>query len=221
MSKYFAMFAIAVLLVGSNVFLWDKWVTSKQAKNDAVAQLQDEKNKNKVRVSNSMLSSVSKFTFAEITGEYHYFLDKTFGKLLARDKIKSMYEWSYTFNFGFNVPDHWNWCPKVVDETLGVVAVNAPKISQTNSNPPAPRSMQVFRGANWNKHEVEADAFVTEYARQDMEERAQAYLKNDTIVKSVRLSLGAHLQNAMNANLDGAKPVSKVEVKFVDTSTCG
>lgn len=221
-----AISTIVALSIASTAFYWNQ---NKGLKGDLLnletevtnltLQLNFEVEKNKIRVSNSILQNAAKLTFAEVSNEFNYLYDKKLGELLKHERVTTLYEWKYTFSFGVDIKEGWDWCPKV-DEVNGVVKVQAPKIEQTNVNPVAPMITKVVNNAYWDEHLEIANKIVFDKATDVVDERGKSYLTQKSIIDMVELSLSSHLKNVMNAAHKASNPISKVEVIFVEESSC-
>lgn len=197
---------ISLLLAAATYHFWNKVDGLEKA-------LEDEKQKNQIRISNATLSEVSRFEFLDVQNDFSYLLDKKYGSGAKHERVTALYGWTYQFSFGFDLSSGWDWCPEVVDEKLGIVEVAVPDVVQTNSNAPAPEPVKVFNGAYWDDHKTAVSEEVSEYAHKKVKEMADAYLNNPTTVSSVQRSLSKHLQSVMNAAHSNANPISEVRLK--------
>lgn len=209
---------IAIILAGGSYHFWDKSDQLERDNNLIKEKLSNEIEKHKIKISKTNLSQVTKFTFLEVTNEFQYLYEKTLGKWLTKDKVGVLYQWDYTFSFGFDLTKepNWNWCPTLISNEPGVIQVNAPGIVQTNVNSPSPKPVRVFNDAYWDEHQVRISNEVNEHANEKVKEVASIYLKNPTTISSVTKALGAHLQQVMNSAYEDSNPIREVRVVFSD-----
>jgi len=205
---------VALIFAGGSYHFWEKSDKLEQEKSNAISELKQEREKSKIKIGSTTLSDVTKFTFLEVTNEFSYIFDKSLGKLAKADKILALYEWDYTFSFGFDLKSQWNWCPKVIDQKMGIVQVNAPDITQTNSNKPAPSRTKVFNGAYWDDHKIEVEKLVHKYANKKTLEIAENYISKPSTKESVKRALSKHLQTIMNSAYPESNPISEVKIIF-------
>lgn len=194
----------------------------KSAKQEAA----HEKELRKINVKNSTLSSVTKFVFSEVTNQYTYYFDTNFVTWFTQtwggDRVQIVYEWPYTFSFGIELPEQWNWCVKVLKDKPGFVSVNSPKPSFLYTNPPNPTPAE--RGIiNAPSHAVN-DATVKQQmdamSLQRVKEDAQQYLQDSYVQKNITLSFSKHIQEIMNLSHPHSNPVAGVDINYVDDNTC-
>ena len=217
MAKYITIAVILITFFGVIYFGGQKIQSLKTDIQELSLTLENEKEKNRIKISKTMLSSVSKFTFLEVKSSFSYLYDDNIGSGVKYEKVTALFEWEYVFSFGFDVPKDWDWCPKIVDGENGVVSVNAPPVTQTNSNLPAPSKTKVLNGAYWDAHEVEIENTVKQLAQERIKEVAESYLENATTQQSVRDSLSNHLKTIMNAGHSNSNPIRTVKVIFGKT----
>ncbi len=214
---------VAILLAGGLYHFWDT-ANSLEKDNAAVEQkLHNELEKQKIRITKTNLSGVTKFTFLEITNQFDYLYEKKYGKWLKADNVDILFTWDYTFSFGFDLTDKpdWNWCPTPVAHAPGVIQINAPEIVQTNANPPAIKRLRTFNGAYWNEYKDQISGDVNKYADEKVAQVARTYLENPTTRESIKNALGAHLQRIMNDAYPDSNPISEVRVVFSDVCKAG
>ena len=203
---------ISLLLAFGTYHFWDRSKKINDQKVQVEQALAEEKQKSEIKINNSTFAEVTKFTFLEITNEFLYFYEDKIGV----KNIKAIYEWDYTFSFGFDLSKHdgWDWRPKIIDEELGIVQITAPKIVQTNANIPSPVLKHLILKPRTKEHHKEAARKVLEYATKKMEDMANSYLSKETTTISIKKALGSHLQNVMNSTHANSNPISEVRVVF-------
>lgn len=205
---------LIVLTLALGVFSYAQWDKSNQLE----TELEDAAERAKINITSSMLSKATEFTFMKITNSFSYYMDRSFGEGLIKGRWKALYEWDYTFNFGFKILEGWQWCIDVNHEE-GIVTLNAPKISQLNDSSAAPEAVEIFNAGN-RDNTARANAKAKEIANKKMAEAEKAYLSNKTIQSSVKKSLGAFFQEILNDAHEYSNPIRKVNVNLVSKSSC-
>ncbi|MCW9030910.1 MAG: hypothetical protein OQK58_05430 [Gammaproteobacteria bacterium] len=211
MNKILSIILIAAL-GGSSVYFWQEAKANK-------ASFDAEVEKSKIKITKQTFSDVVKLTFLEIKTDFVYFYDREFKEGL-NDKISVLYEWDYTFSYGFDLgqKNNWNWCAKVIDGDKGIVQVNAPNIVLISSNPPSPQPKKTFKKASYKKNVEKAAAEILKVAIEKNKDVAKAHLSNASTKASIQNALASHLQDIMNSAHKDSNPISKVNVVF--SSVC-
>ena len=211
---------LLLLLVLSVGFGGYKWSDLSQRVKDAEALLQHEGDLRRINVSSSTLSDESKFVFANIKNQYSYYYNKGFTRAgMVVDSVKIIYAWDYTFSFGVEIPNEWNWCVKDIPDQPGYVQVNSPEPSFLSSNPPSPKEVDIINGSN-STNDLTRSREMAEISLARVNADAEQYLDDPSLKKTIRLAFSKHLQEVMNSSHQESNPVAGVVLNYVETSSC-
>lgn len=204
MDRIVAWVAVVVLAIASFFFY--------QKAGDAASKAEEAKSKYdimmKTKVDAGLLVKARQLTFAKI--------EDSFSKI-AHDsgmgwRADIEYVWVYPYNFGFDVPENWNWNLKEVEP--GVVSLDVPPLKQLNFSPVAPKERTKINGAN-GTHLSKMIAKVTADAETMVKDREKYYLDNGTIQDTAKLGMAAFIMDILNANTPKDRlPIRKVIVNI-------
>lgn len=213
------LFIICLALGGVSFFYWQQ---NSQLQQD----IEEVKNLHDIAITSTLLTETTEFTFMKISNDYVYLMDQK-GKAIAKAtkmkvsnsaRWKALYKWRYTYHFGFNIKQGWQWCIKV-DQAKGQVTLNAPLITQMNTSDASPKLVEIFNGGV-KKTQLAADKWIQLHANKMVKKAADVYLANPTVQSSVQKSLATFFQDILNDAHPDANPVRKVVVNSVKQSQC-
>ena len=204
---------LALAAIALGILSYTLWHENGRLQED----ISEEIEKNKISISSTILTEATEFTFMKVTNQFMYYMDaKPVKKSPA--KWQAVYQWDYTFNFGFEIDEGWNWCIKV-DEQAGIVTLNAPAIKQLNQSSASPTPVKIINGGN-RKTSQAAAKLIRDTANRKVRDAARVYLENRTVQSSVKKSLASFFQDILNDAHENSNPISKVVVNIVGKSTC-
>lgn len=179
-----------------------------QAKSEVTSQKDTIEKIMRTHVDAGLLQKARKLTFATIDDSF---------STVAQDKgigwrADIEFRWTYPYDFGFDIPENWNWNLK--EEEPGVVSLEVPALQQLTRAPAAPKQSKVINAAN-GKHLTEIETQVNALADQMVKAREKYYLENPSIQETARLGMAGFVLDILNTNTPkDQRPIHKVIVKM-------
>lgn len=211
MGKYIVGIAV---IIGLSISTYHFWSVANQKEKALSLEIE----KNKIQVSNTMLSDVTILEFLHISSDFTYYYERKFKSGLLSDNVQAIYNWSYTFTYGFDLTGmEWDWCPKVIDEEKGIVQINAPEITQTNTNAPSPTVTKSFKKPASSDNIKKVSDEIMAIAQEKMKDIAKAHLSEPTTRTSLTNALSKHIHGIFNSLHGDNRPISEVVVNYGNT----
>lgn len=206
MDRVISWLAVVILAIASTVFYQKAASASKEVK----TVKEDVVRRERTTVDAGLLVNARELTFAKITDSFSKVMQAK-GKLWRAD---IEFAWDYDYNFGFAVPQNWDW--KLKETQPGIVSIDVPPLRQLNTSDPSPSPRLTINKASGD-HLTEMLQQVKFDATNMVKTREKYYLENETIQQTAKRGMAAFVMDILNSKTPADKlPIRKVNVNIRD-----